>query len=234
VDYTAEYILVQVTGNPIPPPPVTSQLRKLWPEGEFVDTENIPPEVDKTKLSAAIDRTFTEPYAAQKRIWGTRAVVVVYKGRVIGERYAPGFSKDTPLIGWSMTKIITNALVGVLVSQGKLNLKARVPVPEWSGEGDPRAAITLDQLMHMSDGLDFVEDYVDLLSDTPFMLFGTPDTAAFTAAKPLDVAPDSRWRYISGSPNLVCRIMRGAIGDSIYQGPVSLCEILNKRPLIKL
>lgn len=217
IDYTAEHILAQVTGNPTPPPADMSQLRKLWPEGEFVDTENIPPEVDKAKLSAAIERTFTEPYAAQKRMWGTRAVVVVYKGRVIGERYAPGFSKDTPLIGWSMTKSITNALAGILVGQGKLTLKAQAPVPEWSGKGDPRAAITLDQLMRMSDGLDFVEDYVDMLSDTPFMLFGTPDTAAFTAAKPLDVAPDSRWRYISGSPNLVFRIMRGAIGGSLAQ-----------------
>ena len=62
-----------------------------------------------------------------------------------------------------------------------------------------------------------MEDYVDMLSDTPFMLFGMPDTAAFTAAKPLEVAPDSRWRYISGSPNLVCRIMRRAIGGSLAQ-----------------
>jgi hypothetical protein len=116
-----------------------------------------------------------------------------------------------------MTKSITNALVGILVGQGKLTLKARVPVPEWSGEGDPRAAITLDQLMRMSDGLDFVEDYVDMLSDTPFMLFGTPNAAAFTSAKPLEVAPDSRWRYISGSPNLVCRIMHDAIGGSLAQ-----------------
>ena len=217
IDYTAEHIKAQITGNPIPPPTDPSQLRKPWPEGEFVDTENIPPEVDQGKLKAAIEKTFTEPPASEKKIWRTRAVLVVYKGRVIGERYAPGFTKDTPLIGWSMTKSITNALMGILVKQGKLNLKAQAPVPTWSGKDDPRAAITLDQLLRMSDGLDFVEDYVDLLSDTPFMLFGTPDTAAFTAAKPLEVAPDSRWRYISGNPNLVCRIMRGALGGSLAQ-----------------
>jgi CubicO group peptidase (beta-lactamase class C family) len=217
INYTLEHVRAQVTGNPIPLSIDPSQLKKPWPEGEFVDTENIPPEVDKSKLNDAIGRAFTEPYAAQKRLWGTRAVVVVYKGRVIGERYAPGFSKDTPLIGWSMSKSITNALAGILIRQGKLNLKAKVNVPEWSGQDDPRAAITLDQLMRMSDGLDFVEDYVDMLSDTPFMLFGTPDTAAFTAAKPLDVAPDSRWRYISGNPNLVCRIMRDALGGSLAQ-----------------
>jgi len=217
IDYPADHIRAQVTGDPTPGPADMSQLRKLWPEGDSVDIESLPPEVDKAKLTAAIDRTFTEPYAGQKRIWGTRAIVVVYKGRIIGERYAPGFSKDTPLLGWSMTKSITNALVGILVGQGKLTPKAQAPVPEWSGKDDPRAAITLDQLMRMSSGLNFVEDYIDMLSDTPFMLFGMPDTAAFTAAKPLEVTPDSMWRYISGSPNLVCRIMRGAIGGSLAQ-----------------
>ena len=215
INYTAEHIRAQVTGEPTPAD--INQLERVWPEGDSVDIENIPPEVDRAKLTEAVARTFTEPYAAEKRIWGTRAVVVVYKGRIIRERYAPGFSKDTPLIGWSMTKSVTNALAGILVGQGKLTLKARALVPEWSGKDDPRAEITLDQLMRMSDGLDFVEDYVDMLSDTPFMLFGMPDTAAFTAAKPLEVAPDSRWRYISGSPNLVCRIMRGAIGGSLAQ-----------------
>ncbi len=47
------------------------------------------------------------------------------------------------------------------------------------------------------------------------MLFGTPDAAGFTAAKSLEVEPDSRWRYISGSPNLVCRIIREALGGSL-------------------
>ena len=189
-----------------------SQLKKPWPEGDFVNIENLLPEVDKTKLTAAIDRTFTEPNAGQKKIWGTRAIVVVYKGRIIGERYAPGFSKDTPLLGWSMTKSITNALVGSLSARANSLPRLRHLFPSGVGKDDPRASITVDQLMRMSDGLNFVEDYIDMLSDTPFMLFGMPDTAAFTAAKPLEVAPDSRWRYISGSPNLVCRIMRGAIG----------------------
>jgi CubicO group peptidase (beta-lactamase class C family) len=225
INYTLEHVRAQVTGNPTPPPAdpsVLSALSKPWPEGDGDDyiranLSRLYPEVDKDKLMAAIDKAFTEPYAAQKKIWGTRAVVVVYKGRIIAERYAPGFTADTPLIGWSMTKSITNSLIGILVKQGKLNLKAQASVPTWNGKDDPRAAITLDQLLRMSDGLDFVEDYVDLLSDTPFMLFGTPDTAAFTAAKPLEVPPDSRWRYISGNPNIVCRIIRDAVGGPLAQ-----------------
>ena len=128
---------------------------------------------------------------------------------------SPGFSKDTPLIGWSMTKSITNALAGIVVGMGKLSIKEPAPVAEWSGAEDPRAAITLDQLLRMSSGLGFVEVYTDLLSDTPFMLFGTPNSAGYTAAKPQEAEADSRWRYISGSPNLVCRILRNALGGSL-------------------
>lgn len=208
-----EHVRAQVTGDPTPFPPNLSKQKLLWPEGELVSTEKLPAEVDRQKLNAAVDNTFTE--TIPKKIRGTRAVVVVYKGRIIAERYAPGISKDTPLIGWSMTKSITNALVGILVNQGKLSIKDPATVPEWKGPKDPRAAITLDQLLRMSSGLDFVEVYTDLLSDTPFMLFGMPDTAGFTAAKPLEVEPDTRWRYISGSTNLVCRIMRDAVSGSL-------------------
>jgi CubicO group peptidase (beta-lactamase class C family) len=213
MDYTVEHIKAQASGDPTAYPASLSRQKLLWPEGELVSTENLPPEIDKKLLATALDKAFAEP--DPEKVRGTRAVVVVYKGRIIAERYAPGFSKDTPLIGWSMTKSITNALVGILVGQGRLSIRDPAPVGEWSGKEDPRAAITLDQLLRMSSGLDFVEVYTDLLSDTPYMLFGTPDTAGFTAAKPLEVEPDSRWRYISGSPNLVCRIMREAIDGSL-------------------
>jgi len=213
IDYTLEHVKAQAAGDPTPYPANLSTQKLLWPEGELVTTENLPPEIDKALFAKAVDNAFAEP--DPKTVRNTRAVVVVYQGRIVAERYAPGFSKDTPLIGWSMTKSITNALVGILVGQGRLFIKDPAPVAEWSGKDDSRAAITLDQLLRMSSGLDFVEVYTDLLSDTPFMLFGTPDAAGFTAAKPLDVKPDSRWRYISGSPNLVCRIIREALGGSL-------------------
>jgi len=153
-NYTAEHIRAQITGDPIPYPPNLSQQKLLWPEGELISTEKLPAEVDKEKLTAAVAKTFTEPDS--KKVRGTRAVVIVYKGRIIAEHYAPGFSKDTPLIGWSMTKSSTNALVGILVEQGKLDIKKPAQVSEWSGQEDPRAAITLDQLLRMSSGLGFV------------------------------------------------------------------------------
>jgi CubicO group peptidase (beta-lactamase class C family) len=146
-------------------------------------------------------------------------VVIVYDGRIIAERYAPGITQDTALLGWSMTKSVTNALVGILVKEGKLSLKAPAPVPEWQSPGDPRGAITLDQLMRMSSGLKFQEEYtVNPRADVPRMLFAEFDTAAYAANKPLAVPPDSRWEYSSGTTNIISRIVRQTVGgtDSNY------------------
>src|SRR6185436_18883431 len=106
--------------------------------------------------------------------------------RLLAERYAAPFTKDTPLAGWSMTKSVINALVGVLVKEGKVSLDDPAAIPQWRGPGDPRGKITLGQLLHMSSGLQFREDYGNPLADVTYMLFGVPDAAAYAAAKPLE------------------------------------------------
>lgn len=171
-----------------------------------------PAGIDADKLRTALDRAFDEPDPARPR--RTRAVVVMWRGQVIAERYAPGISADTPLPGWSMTKTVTAALVGMLVAQHKLSPDASALLPEWRGNGDPRAAITLDELLRMTSGLRFNEDYDDPLSDVAVMLFTQPDTARFASAKPLVATPGTRWDYSSGTSAIVARVMREAMGGS--------------------
>jgi CubicO group peptidase (beta-lactamase class C family) len=184
---------------------------EIWPDGERVAAV-APAGVDRQKLEAALDRAFEETPPGQRR---TRAVVVVYDGRIVAERYASGFTKDTPLLGWSMTKSVTNALIGILVRQGNFDLKAGAPVAEWQNADDPRKEITLDQLMHMSSGLTFVEEYEDnLKSDVNTMLFTKYSAAGYAAAKPLAFSPGTKWSYSSGTTNIIARIAREASGLS--------------------
>ncbi len=127
----------------------------------------------------------------------TYAVVIVQGGAVVAERYGgalPSFDHPptpveptTPLLSWSMAKSMLHAVVGMLVADGLLVLDAPAPVPEWSAPGDPRSAITLDDLLAMRDGLQWSEDYVDAgVSDVIEMLFGpvgmTTATPTFDAA----------------------------------------------------
>jgi CubicO group peptidase (beta-lactamase class C family) len=140
----------------------------------------------------------------------------VYDGRIVAERYADGFDQDTPLIGWSMTKSVVNALLGILVKEGKLALDAPAPLPEWQGTDDPRRGITLAQLLHMTSGLAFDEDYADPLADVTYMLFGVPGAADFAVAKPLRATPGSLWSYSSGTTNILSYAIRRAVGDADY------------------
>jgi len=133
--------------------------------------------------------------------------VVAQDGRLLAEAYAPGVSLDAPLLSWSMGKSVTMALVGALVLDGRLDVAAPAPVPEWREPGDPRGAITLDQLLRQSSGLAFDETY-GAVSDVSRMLFARPDTGAFAAAFPLAGPPESRWAYSSGTSNIVARIVR--------------------------
>ncbi|GAF84997.1 unnamed protein product, partial [marine sediment metagenome] len=136
-DLTEEQLLSPVTVDLKPKP--KNQKKLPWPAGDKIQKEEFPPDVDNNKLEKVIDRAFTEPDPENLR--RTRAVVVLYDGCIVAERYAQGFSQETPLLGYGMTKSVVNALVGILVAQGKLSLEEPVSVPEWSGSGDPRATI---------------------------------------------------------------------------------------------
>jgi hypothetical protein len=167
------------------------------------------------RLDKVLDWAFAEADLKQQR--RTRAVVVLKNGKIVAERYAPGLSADMPLAGWSLAKSVMNALVGVLVGQGRLDLAAPAPVPEWQGENDPRRAITLDQLLRMVSGLAFSERGGGALVDVTRMLMREPDAAAFAAAKPLADPPGTRWAYASGTTNIISRIIRAHLGEAAYR-----------------
>jgi len=170
------------------------------------------PGVDASKLRAAVDWAFAEPDAARLR--RTRALLVLYDGRIIAEHYAPGFSAATPMPGWSMTKTTTAVLIGALVKSGKLSVEQKALLPEWRGAGDLRADITLDQLLRMTSGLHFTERYGDPGADVALMLFARADGAGYAIDKPLEAAPGSRWQYSSGTSNILSRVIRRAVGGT--------------------
>jgi CubicO group peptidase (beta-lactamase class C family) len=179
-----------------------------WPDGEGALAA--PPPAGVTR---ALERAFEEP-GPPRPLRQTQAVVVVQDGRLVAERYAAGVDPAAPLLSWSMAKSVTMALVGALVLDGRLAVNAPAPVPEWRAAGDPRGAITLDQLLRQSSGLVFDETY-GAVNDVSRMLFTRPDTGAFAAAFPLAAPPEHVWSYSSGTSNIVARIVRDAFGGDL-------------------
>ena len=143
--------------------------------------------------TAAVERVFTD-----RSLGETRAIVVLLNGAPVIERYAPGFGPGNRFISWSMAKSVTSTLVGQLVAAGKLNLDAPAPVPAWHRQpNDPRAKITLRQLLHMESGLRHIEVTPVDSADTNRGLFGdeSDDAAAAAEAAPLAFAPGTKYEY---------------------------------------
>jgi CubicO group peptidase (beta-lactamase class C family) len=177
-----------------------------WPLGERVLLSKVPDAVDLSAVAKALDLAFAEPAKGNKV--RTRAVVVVHRGRLVAERYAEGYRADMPLPGWSMTKTMVDALLGVRVMQGRLDLLAPLrAVPEWPTD-DARSKLCLADLHRMASGLHWTENYDDPSSSVLQMLFGSSDHAAVQAQQPAEHAPGTTYRYASGTTNLICRELR--------------------------
>ena len=137
-------------------------------------------------------------------------MVVVHRGRLVGERYRRGFGPHIQYRTWSAAKTLTNALVGILVGRGELDLDAPAPIPEWSAADDPRREITLRHLLHMSSGLERTGG-----GAYPVYYDGADAVEAITRAR-LEAPPGSRWSYANRDTLLLVRAMRHALGDEAY------------------
>ena len=164
-------------------------------------------------MKRVVANAFTEPNP--RRLRRTYAVLVVHDGRIVAERYADGFDARMPLPGWSMAKSVLNALVGLLVDRGRLSLDQRGLMPEWRSP-DPRAAISLEDLLRMRSGLRFSEAYGNPWSDVLHMLYDCHDAAAYAAGRPLGSAPGTVWSYSSGTTNILSSIVRRVVGETDY------------------
>ncbi len=160
-------------------------------------------------LDALLAKAFGDDLApADKTKLGTRGIVVIRGGKLIAERYAPGFTAQTPQLGWSMAKSVTSLLVGRLAQQGKVSVTDAALRPEWT---DDRAKITLDELMRMTSGLAWNEEY-DLGTPITKMLYTENDMGAYAASQPLAHAPGTYQQYSSGSTNIICSILKARTG----------------------
>jgi CubicO group peptidase (beta-lactamase class C family) len=200
-------------------PPAPAALQHSVPASprlpEIAGSEIVVPK--QSALRDALDRVFTENVQPPYR--QTKAVVVVHDGQVIGERYAPGYGIDTPMLGWSMTKSVTNALLGILVRQGKLDMQAPAPIVAWGDPKDPRHPITPDNLLRMNSGLDIGQSMTASASTafdpTAYMVFGGErDMAGFAERAPLKAAPGTWWNYTNGNTLLLSRIIRDNSGGN--------------------
>jgi CubicO group peptidase (beta-lactamase class C family) len=187
-----------------------------WPNGDLVEDKALPQGVDAEALEAASDWTFNRPNPEQD----TLSLMVIYKGDIIHERYADGVDMHTRTRTWSTAKSITATLVGMLVDEGRMSLDEPLGL-EWlpelrSPETDPRNAITLRHVLHMSTGL-YPTD-----GSGPSMYAATGSGLAYWAGassnegarrRGLVREPGTYWDYENYDTLLAVIAMKEALGD---------------------
>jgi CubicO group peptidase (beta-lactamase class C family) len=173
-----------------------------FPYGNREPKDTVFRNVDYTKLNTAVANAFDEKGAIDKR---TRSLLVIYKDKIIAEKYDTGFNKDSKILGWSMTKSITATLFGILENDGKYDINKPAPIAEW--KNDDRKIITTNDLLHMNSGLEWEEDY-STICDATEMLFLAENMGRVQLEKEAAFKPNSHWNYSSGTTNLLSYILR--------------------------
>lgn len=184
--------------------PKRTKIKKAlpFPYGDLELKDTIFSNIDYKKLNTTVANAFDKKGEKIKR---TRAILVIYKDKIIAEKYDANFNKNSRLLGWSMTKSITATMFGILQKQGKINIPKPAPIAEW--KNDDRAKITLNDLLHMNSGLEWEEKY-DKICDATKMLFQAEDMSRAQLEKPVAFAPNTHWNYSSGTTNLLSGILR--------------------------
>lgn len=181
-----------------------------WPMGDVGATEPVPDGVDIKAVEAALD------WAMEQKEQNTRAFVVACDGKIIGERYAPGWTKDTPQISWSQGKSITATLIGTLVQRGLLEIDQPAPLKEWQGEGDPRSKIRIRDLLNMSSGLDFTNlgfkgESLTTRNQHMRVYFDSLNVLKHAVSPPPKVPPGTRYSYLNCDPLSLGKIIRDTV-----------------------
>jgi CubicO group peptidase (beta-lactamase class C family) len=196
------------------PPPAGDAASIAWPDGDRVENAPLPATIDATALKAASDWAFTRPSPEQITV----SLLVVHKGRIVHERYAPGFTMATRTRTWSTAKSIASTLIGILVDRGKLQLDKPLGF-EWlprprGAVTDPRSAITLRHVLNMSSGLETIDNNgLEYATGSGMAYWAGASSVEGARNRGLIRQPGTSWDYENYDTLLAVYAMKQAIGD---------------------
>jgi len=173
-----------------------------FPYGDKDQKDTVFANIDYKKLNKAVDDGFDPEDNNLKK---TRTILVIYKDLIIAEKYTKGFDENSLILGWSMAKSVTSAVVGILEKQEKVSLEQNNLFPEW--KNDERKSITLKNLLNMNSGLEWEENYSEIC-DVTQMLFLDADMSTRQKNKQFVGKPNETWNYSSGTSNLISNFIK--------------------------
>ncbi|WP_235898599.1 serine hydrolase domain-containing protein [Parahaliea maris] len=199
------------------PPPAGNPADLPWPMGDAIPEQPIPDSIDGAALQAASDWAFQRETPEQDTI----SLLVLYRGQIIHERYAPGFDMHTRTRTWSTAKSIAVSLIGQLVAAGKLKLDEPLNLPfgpQLEAGVDPRADITLRHLLNMSSGLYPVDSFnKEYATGSGLAYWAGASSVKGALDRGLVRAPGSFWDYENYDTLLAVLAMKQVLGEQAYR-----------------
>ncbi len=200
-----------VTVPPGAPVPAVSA-RPEPPHADPLPRGSLPAGVDAASLEKKLDNVFTP----EGPIRGySRAIMIVHDGKVVVERYAPGFGPQNLYYSGSISKILNNLFAGLLVADGKLNVKEKMTPPEWASISDDRKKITFDDMLFFNSGLAWDEEFFTAGAPGYNVYFAGPessDIAKYVAQQKLEAKPGTHHEYSTGASTLLARELQARLG----------------------
>ena len=182
-----------------------------WPYGDkLVDTTSL--NINRKLLQSTVDNMM-KASTLDGTSAHTRATIIIYDGNIIAEEYADGFNKNTVMLGWSVSKSLTAAMIGILVKKEKISVDLPAPVASW--KNTKKQKITIKNLLQQTSGLDFVENYARP-ANVVKMLFSKGDMAAYAESLPLKYEPGTVFNYSSGNSIILSGCIRKIVGEKDY------------------
>lgn len=178
----------------------------------FEELKNITPQWE--------DKTTLLSYMNDNHVKG---VIVLKDNKIRLEKYADGIDQQTLWTSFSVAKSISSMLLGVALKEGdikSLEDPLKKYIPEFKGYD--YGQVTVRQLLTMTSGIDWNEDYVDPNSDVAQM-YQAPcentESHILTYMKPLKFAhrPGTHWNYSTGETDLVGILIQKATGKSLAE-----------------
>ena len=197
-------------------PPLTADTATIpWPDGDLVEEKPFPSSINRLAIEAAADWAFDRPPSQI-----TLSLLVMHRGDILLERYAPGVDMTTRTRTWSTAKSIASTLIGMLVGRGELKLDDPLPFSDWGSSlndpetagNDPRRAITLRNVMHMSSGLYPVDNSPSKVG-SHVSYFGGASSVRGALDRGLVREPGTVWDYENYDTLLAVYALKTAIGD---------------------
>jgi CubicO group peptidase (beta-lactamase class C family) len=195
---------------PLPGDPATIP----WPDGDRTGEITVPEGVDAGALQAASDWAFERESPFQH----TLSLVVVHRGQIIHERYAPGFDMSTRTRTWSTAKSIAATLIGILVDEDRMHLDEPLGL-EWLPrvrypEADPRREITLRHVLNMSSGLEPIDNQgLEYATGSGLGYWAGASSVRLALDRGLVREPGAYWDYENSETLLAVYRMKQVLGD---------------------